>query len=79
MPQAVDCDLFLYADNTYFLYQHKDLDRINKELTKHFCNICDWFVNNKLSIHFGEGKTKSIFFSTKKKKEEHWNTIDKVR
>ena len=27
MPQAVDCDLFLYADNT-FLFQHKDLERI---------------------------------------------------
>ena len=24
---------------------------------------CDWFVNNKLSIHFGEDKTKSILFS----------------
>ena len=36
MPQAVDCYLFLYADVTCLLYQHKDLDRINKELTEHF-------------------------------------------
>ena len=21
--------------------------------------LCDWFVGNKLSIHFGEGKTKA--------------------
>ena len=70
MPQAVDCDLFLYADDTCLLYLHKDLDQIKKELTKHFCNICDWFVDNKLSIHFGEDKTKSILFSTKNKKKK---------
>ena len=28
-------------------------------------SICDWFVNNKLSIHFGDDKTKSILFATK--------------
>ena len=28
---------------------------------------CDWFVGNKLSIHFGEDKTKSIFFTSKRK------------
>ena len=29
--------------------------------------MCDWFVDNKLSIHFGEDKTESIIFSTKYK------------
>ena len=53
MLQAIDGDLFLYADDTCLLYQHRDLDRINKEVTKNFCNICDWFVNSKLSFHFG--------------------------
>ena len=67
MPQAVDCDLFLYADDTCLLFQHKDLERIKEELTKNFSNICDWFVDRKLSIHFGEDKTKSILFSTKNK------------
>ena len=52
------------------LYQHKDLDQINKELTKTFCNICDGFVDNKLSIHFGDDKTKFILFSTKNKKKK---------
>ena len=28
---------------------------------------CDWFVDNKLSIHFGEDKTKSILFASKRK------------
>ena len=70
MPQVVDCDLLLYAGDTCLLYQHKYLDQISKELTKNFCNICDWFVDNKLSIHFGDDKTKSILFSTKNKKKK---------
>ena len=70
MPRAVDCDLFLYVDDTCLLFQHKDLERIKEELTKNFSNICDWFVDNKLSIHFGEDKTKSILFSTKNRKRK---------
>ena len=27
--------------------------------------LCEWFVDNKLSIHFGADKTKSIFFDSK--------------
>ena len=41
---------------------------MKEELTKNFSNICDWFVDNKLSIHFREDKAKSILFSTKSKK-----------
>ena len=66
MPQAAeDCDLFFYADDTCLFFQHKDLERIKEELMKNFSNICDLFVDNKFSIHFGEDKTKSILFSTK--------------
>ena len=50
------------------LFQHKDLERVKEELTNNFSNICDWFVDNKLSIYFGEDKTKSILFSTKNRK-----------
>ena len=28
---------------------------------------CDWFVDNKLSIHLGKDKTNSILFSSKSK------------
>ena len=52
------------------LFQNKDLEQIKEELTKNFSNICDWFVDNKLSIHFGEDKTKSILFSTKNRKRK---------
>ena len=41
-----------------------------KQLNVDLSNICDWFVDNKLSIHFGEDKTKSIIlFATKFKKK----------
>ena len=29
--------------------------------------LCDWFVDSKLSISFGENKTKSILFGSKHK------------
>ena len=66
MSQAVECDLYLYADDSCLLFQHKNVTEIKKQLTKDFSNICDWFVDNKLSIHFGEDKTKSILFSSKR-------------
>ena len=65
MPQAVSCELLLYADDSCLVYQHKEVDKIEQELTKNFSNICEWFLDNKLSIHFGEDKTKSILFATK--------------
>ena len=67
MNQAVDCDLFLYADDSCLVYQHKDVSKIEQNLNKNFSNICDWFVDNKLSIHFGEDNTKFILFGTKQK------------
>lgn len=57
IPQAVDCELFLYADDTCFLYQHNYLEWIKEGVTKNLSNICDWSVDNKLNIHFGHEKT----------------------
>ena len=67
MPQAVKSDLFIYADDSYLMYQHKDVEETVKQLNKDFENVCDWFVDNKLSFHFGEDKTKSILFASKRK------------
>ena len=36
-------------------------------LNKNFSMLCDLFVDNKLSIHFGEEKAKSILFGSKHK------------
>ena len=69
MPQAVKCDLFLYADDTCLVCQHKDINKIENQLNEDFSNICDWFLDNKLSIHFGEDKTKSILFASKFKRK----------
>ena len=62
MVQAVNCDLLLYADDTGLIFQNKDINIIEQQLNGNFSNICDWFVDNQLRIHFGEGKTKSILF-----------------
>ena len=67
MPQAVDSDLFLYADDSGLAFQHKNINEINQKLNKDFHNLCLWFVDNKLSIHFGEDKTKCILFGSKRK------------
>ena len=61
MPESVSSDLFLYADDSCLVFQHhKELKEIEKQLNKDFADLCDWFVENKLSIHFGDDKTKSI-------------------
>ena len=66
LPQAVkDCDVRLYADDTCISYTHKTVKTIEDKLNSDFNTLCDWFVDNKLSIHFGEDKTKSILFSPK--------------
>ena len=52
MPQAVNSNLLLYADDSCLKFQHKDVQEIEKVLYNDFENIYDWFVDNKLSIHF---------------------------
>ena len=69
MSQAVKCHLFLYADDPCLVCQHKDINEIEKQLKVDFSNICDWFVDNKLSIHFVEDRTKPILFAPKFKKK----------
>ena len=67
-PQALEeCDLFLYAEDSCLVVQNKDINVIEKVLNSEFSNLCDWFVGNRLSIHFGEDKTKSILFSSKER------------
>ena len=69
MSQAVKCDRFLYADDTCLVCQHKVINNIENQLNDDFCNICDWFVDNKLSIHFCEDKTKSLLFASQFKRK----------
>ena len=64
MPQAVHSDLFLYADDSGLTFQHKDVHTIEHQLNKDVASLCEWFVDNKLSIHLGEEKTKCILFGS---------------
>ena len=61
MSQAVKCNLYLYADDTCLVCQRKDVNEIEKQLNKDFENNYDWVVDIKVSIQFGDDKTKSIF------------------
>ena len=71
MKQAVSimkqADLLLCADDSCLIFQHKHVTEIKKHLNNDFSNLCEWFLYNKLSIHFGEDKTKSILFGSKRK------------
>ena len=39
------------------------LKKVENVLNKGFLSLCQWLIDSKLSIHFGEDKTKSILFS----------------
>ena len=67
LPLAVVSDSLLYADDTCIVFQHKNEIKTEKQLIKDFSSVCNWFVDNKLSTHFGQDKTKSISFGTKYK------------
>ena len=66
MPQAVNSELLLYADDTCLIYTGKDIQKIEEQLNSDFTSLCEWFIDNKLSVHVGEEKTKSILFGTKR-------------
>ena len=56
----------LYADDTCIYYQHTVIQKIETILNKEFLSPCDWLIDNKLPIHFGKDKTKSILFTRSK-------------
>ena len=67
MFQVLDCNLFLYADDSCLMCQNRDVKATEQKLNKIFLNVCNRFANNKLSIYFGKDKTKSILSDTKKR------------
>lgn len=54
---VADASFLLYAGSSCL----QDKDEIKTQLNKNFENICYWFTDNKLCIHFGEHETKLIF------------------
>ena len=67
MPQSVNSNLFLCADDSCLMFQHKENEEIERVLNNDFENNCDWCVDNKLSIHFSEDKIKSVLFASQRK------------
>ena len=69
MPQGVKPNLFLYTDDSCLaFFQGNDVIEVEKQLKRRY--ICEWFVGNRLSIHLGEDKTKSILFACKRNIEK---------
>ena len=62
MARAVDCDLILYADDSCLIFKDKSIEQIEINLNRNFNTLCDWFLENRLSIDFGEDKNKCILF-----------------
>ena len=57
----------LHADDSCLIFQHEEVEEIERILNNDFENICDWFVDNKLSINFGEDNTNSNLFASQSK------------
>ena len=57
-----DWDLRLYADDTYLLFSNENVSSIKIHLNVDFNSLRAWFIDNKLSIHLGNDKTKCILF-----------------
>ena len=64
LPQSLSSiSSYLHADDNCIFYQHEDVKKIENILNKEFSSLFQWFIDNKLSINFGENKTKSILLS----------------
>ena len=70
-PHNVDCDLFLYADNTC-------LEQIKEEIAKNVFDVYNSFEDDKLSIHFAKYKILSFSQPRTKKKRKLKNEISNM-
>ena len=58
LPQALnETGSYLYADDSCIFYQDKDVEKIGRVLNEEFSSLL-WMV----AIHFGNDKTKAMFF-----------------
>ena len=46
IPQTVDCELWLYADDTCLILQHKDIAKTKMTLNKNFSMFSYWSVDD---------------------------------
>lgn len=52
--------------NTSVLCHDNGVKEVKATLNMEFTSLCNWFVENKLSVHFGEDKAKCIIFRRRK-------------
>ena len=50
MPLAVKCELLLCTYDTCLIFLYSDINVIEIQRNKNISLICDWFVDNNLSI-----------------------------
>ena len=64
LPQSLsDTDSYLHAGDICIFYHHEDVEKTENVLNGMFSSLFQWYIDNKLSINFGEDRTKSILFS----------------
>ena len=63
MCQATNCDLLLHADDSCLIATYIDIKDIEDTGNGNLLSLCDWLVNNKLSIRLEN--TESILFGTR--------------
>ena len=62
MSQAAGCELLLNTDDSCLIFQNKDITEIETVLNRSASMLCDWLIDNKLSIHFDKDITRSFLF-----------------
>ena len=62
IPQAVDGELLLYADDTCLVFQHRNIKTIQEHLNRDFSTLVDWFGDNRLSVHLVRTKQNPFSF-----------------
>ena len=65
MCASVNCDLFLYADDSFLFSSSRDFYELQDTLTRNMHSLGVWLTENKLTLH--PSKCKSILFNTKRK------------
>ena len=56
----------MWVMDLYLFYQNEDVKNVENVVNKEFSSHCQWLINVKLLIQFGEDETKLILVSEAK-------------
>ncbi len=74
MSASVQCELYLYADDSALLTTGKSIEHIESVLEGELKNVSKWLIDNKLSLHLG--KTESVIYGPPKKVKDRVMNIN---